>query len=336
MKKLILLCAFISLTSAWANSCETKGPNVIFMTWDGIRSHEFFKGTGFFHAGQLDKSVRGEIFQNLWGKYAQDGMVLGGGNKYRIGSDVAVSLPSYQAMMAGESTHCTHNGERCPQIKIETMMETVRKGLDLPKKDVAVIASWEQIIKAAAKDPSNITHAIFPEIMTEGATDEMIRIQQEAMKDLPHWRGSRKDQYTFALGMEYLKEKCPRFMWISLVDSDEFAHEGDYPAYVSAMKNYDDYLDQLMTQLKTMGDYGTQTTVIVTTDHSRGAGPLWRGHGITKNSEKKVFLFATGRNVTERGHSGKKGNHLMLRPTIEGLLGLDVRGETLPGIDVNN
>ena len=90
--------------SAFSMECESKGPNVILFTWDGVRSHEFFKGTGLLHTAQLPASERGQIFKKNWSKYAEQGMVLGEGRGYKIASDIGVSLPSYQAIMAGHTT----------------------------------------------------------------------------------------------------------------------------------------------------------------------------------------------------------------------------------------
>lgn len=325
----LLLHSFLSVASV----CESKGPNVILFTLDGVRRHEFFKGTGLFHAHQLKKSERGEIFSTFWAKHADRGMVLGGKRKYKIGSDIAISLPSYQAMMTGRDTACQKNG--CAPITEESVLENVRGQLQLNKNEVVVFASWDRILAAVAKDPQQISHGIYPEIFDDGNNDsELLRIQQTAMIDLPHWKGSRKDKYTFELGMHYLKKHCPRLMFISLVDSDEFGHEGDYPNYVRSLRTYDEYLDQLIETLGSMGEYGKQTTLILTTDHSRGAGPFWVGHATTKTSERHVFLYARGRGVNPVGLSEASGNHLQIKPTIEYLLGLTPSGEILPNIKV--
>lgn len=334
MKALFTLVFMFMTAASYSQVCENRGPNVILFTWDGVRSHEFFRGTGLFHAPQLSKSERGEIFSTFWDKHAPEGTVLGGGTKYRIGSNIAISLSSYQAIMVGQPTPCKNNG--CDSITDISVLENVRASLKLPKKDVAVFASWNRILAAAAKDPSQITHGIYPEIFDDGTQDEhMLEIQNKGMEDLPKWKGSRKDKYTFELGMHYLKKHCPRVLYISLVDSDEFGHDGDYPNYVGTLRQYDQYLDQVIKTLQDMGEYGKQTTLIVTTDHSRGPGPLWVGHATTHNSEKNVFLYARGRGVKATGRSDESGNHINIRPTIEYLLGLEPSGEILPNISVD-
>lgn len=300
-------------------------------TWDGVRSHEFFRGTGLFHATQLKASERGEILSTFWAKHAQQGMVLGGNGRYKIGSKVAVSLPSYQALMLGKPTDCVKNN--CQSVQEPSVLENVREKLELKKEEVAVFASWNRIIAAAAHVPSSITNGVYPAVY-ESDNQTMNELQQQATQDLPDWKGSRKDKYTFELGLEYLKTKCPRLLYISLVDSDEFGHKGNYPEYVRALRTYDEYLDRLIKTLDSMGEYGQQTTLIVTTDHSRGPGPLWVGHGVTKNSEKGVFLFARGRGVPAIGRARDHAGSLNVRPTIEYLMGVEPTGEILPNINL--
>ena len=315
--KLILLGLLLPILS-WGNTCEHKGPNLIFFTWDGVRTSDLFQEKNF---------------PNLWHKSSPQGMILGGGNRMRIASDIAVSLPSYQAMMAGKATPCRKNN--CGPIKVTTVLEDLRQKLNLSLRDVAVFASWDKIIEAAAKDPSQITHGVFPQIFDDGTGDEfMLQIQKQAMEDLPKWKGSRKDKYTFELARHYLKKHCPRVLWISLVDADEFGHDGDFPGYKSALKNYDQYLQTLLQDVSGMGSYGEHTTLIVTTDHSRGVGPFWKGHGFTHSSEKKVFLLAFGRGVVEYGRQRTRGTHHMLRPTFEALMGLAPNGAILPGLQI--
>lgn len=319
--------------NARAESCTAKGPNVILFTWDGVRTREFFHGTDFLHRNEIPAEERGSLLPVFWNKHAPRGMVLGGFGRYKLASKVAISLPSYQALMAGHSTPC--DGNSCGQIRETTVLEHVREALDLPKSDVAVFASWEGISRAFAKDPGQVTHGIYPEIFDDGSADpEMARLQRRGMEDLPGWGGSRKDEYTFQMGMHYLKKHCPRVLYISLVDSDEFGHQRNYPGYARSLRTYDRYLDELVETLEGMGEYGKQTTLFVTTDHSRGPGPLWGGHATTKHSERSVFLYAWGRGVRPLGRTCARGGHSLIRPTIEYLLGLRPSGRILPGIRI--
>lgn len=323
---------FIFKFQVFAQTCPDKGPNVILFTWDGVRNKEFFKGSTkiqFINSKSKNEDV---IFEKFWRKHAYDGTIYGGLNSFSIASRIALSLPSYQAMMAGRATPCRSNN--CGPILEKTLMENIREKLNLEKKDVAVFASWNKIIHAIAKNPDDITYNIFPFVFNDPTNDPFYqKLHNDSLKDLPPWKGARKDHYTFEMAKYYLKQNCPRLMFISLLDSDEFGHAGDFKGYISSLKTYDDYLDELISFLDEQGAYGKNTTLIVTTDHSRGVGPLWREHGLTKSANKSVFLYLRGRAVAPKGRSYlMKGSHLMLRPTMEALFGIETDNARLLGL----
>ena len=333
MKFLTLIFAIMIFPQSFAATCMNRGPNVVLFTWDGIRNQEFFDGTDYYHRRLLPFSQRGKIMKKFWSSHAKEGVVLGEDENYRIASSVAISLPSYQAIFSGHATDCRNNS--CGLIKEETFLENIRQKLKLPVSDVAAFASWQGLQSAVALDSSKITRAVYPEIREDSLFDQsMIDIQKKAMTDLPQWSESRKDEYTFQLAMNYLKKNCPRVMYVSLVDSDENGHANDYPGYVRTMKRYDEYLDELITTLAEMGEYGKQTTLIVTTDHSRGEKEDWTRHGYTDQVNKEVFLYLRGHGVTPTRNRHLGGNHSMIRNTIESLMGVPNSGPLLPGVSL--
>ena len=207
----------------------------------------------------------------------------------------------------------------------------IKKNLHLSLSDVAVFASWEGMKNSVAKDSEQILEVIFPEIRNDNyLSPEILLLQKNAMIDLPTWKESRKDKYTFEMALQYLKNKCPRLLYISLVDSDENGHLNDYPGYVKTLRTYDQYLGQIIKTLKSMGQYGMETTLFVTTDHSRGDAEKWINHG-SEESDKNVFLYARGRGVRPQGKLAASATHAQIGPTIEYLMGLSPIGEVLPG-----
>ena len=334
MKLFVALLILSSAVTAFSSEgCESRGPNVILLTFDGVRHQEFFKGTDRLYRHLIPRSERGELLPLFWSRHAQEGMVLGKKQTYQIASPVSVSLPSYQALMLGHATDCKNN--HCGPVKEETVLEKIRRELNLSTQEVAAFASWEGMMDAVAKDSAQITRMIYPEMKSEDFLDpEIARLQAQSMTDLPTWKESRKDHYTFEMGMHYLKKHCPRILYVSLVDSDEYGHNDNYPGYINSIRTYDGYLNRLISTLQQMGEYGKQTTLIVTTDHSRGQGANWKSHGTSDPSEKNVFLFATGRGVKKVGLTNSGGNHAQIRPTIEYLMGLAPVGTILPYIKI--
>lgn len=138
--------------------------------------------------------------------------------------------------------------------------------------------------------------------------------------------GSKKDRYTIEMAFHYLEKHCQRFLYLSLNDSDELAHDKDYSAYVQSLRSYDELIDRFIKKLSSMGEYGKNTTLLVTTDHSRASLFFWSSHSVTKWGGKNSFLYLYGRGVPAQGRVLKKEqrayNHDWLRPTIEHLMGL--------------
>jgi hypothetical protein len=323
---LILLAVFWSIPSL--AECLHRGPNVVLVTMDGVRTREFFEGTDPYHHSKLEAAERGVVFKNLWEKGVAQGLVFGKFGGYRIASDVAISLPSYQALMTGHSTHCQNN--QCGRVKEETVLESVKRELGLKKSEVAVFGSWKGMKNSTAQSSRTIFRSIYPDFKSYAGDRTLRKLRNASAFDRPEWAGSRKDHYTWDMGMHYLKTYCPRLLYLSLVDSDEFGHEGNYPGYVRALRTYDVWLDSLMRSLDGMGAYGKDTTLIVTTDHSRGEGDGWTSHGSQPDTEKEVFLFVRGPGFQAKGITTSQATHAHIRPTIEKILGVKLSGQALP------
>jgi arylsulfatase A-like enzyme len=150
----------------------------------------------------------------------------------------------------------------------------------------------------------------------------------------PGWLDYRPDRYSAALALQYLVAERPRFLFIGLGDTDEYAHRHNYRGYVSALQAADQFVGQLMDTLATLGDYGAETTVIVTTDHGRAAG--FSGHGGDAPESRRVWMFAAGGAVPAVGFADtSRVIHLAdIAPTIRLLMGLAADGSAGAGTPV--
>ena len=280
-------------------------PNVILITWDGVRREEFFVNRP---DRRLEKSDTAELFPKFWGARRSEGTVWGdpnGGSGFGISNIGVLSLPAYQSIMAGSAQRCVNNN--CGRIKSSTFPERLVKELGLPREKVAVVASWPGIALAVEKKEG----AIYVDAGKGGKT--------------------RNDFETWPIALSYLKEKRPRFFYISLNDSDDFGHAGDYPSYLRMLRAYDGWLDELFTTLDQMGAYGKNTTVLLTTDHGRGHGQDWKNHNPLRPMAARIFLFARGPRVKKGAQGSGVRSHADIRPTVEKLLGLKPRSCLLCG-----
>ena len=308
--------------------------NVIVVTVDGVRWQEVFRGVD----GKLDDQDFAPIFNWLRGKGNTEGF-LWGDPRWR--DDVTVankswsSLPAYQSIFAGATQPCNSNA--CGRTKVQTLQErlTDSEGARFSHANVATIASWEKIALAVGHDEGSSFVNAGNEPLFDGEIDEELKsLNEQQKKDLPPWGGSRKDKYTFAHALRYLKVHEPRFLYISFVDADEWGHRGNYAEYVKSLRFYDEALLTLTKTVDAMKDYGESATLIVTTDHGRGSMSDWSEHGSGFPGSDKIWIY--GRNALTSGsqegdkiarsHAPRKITHLDIRPTVEALFGLKPSG----------
>jgi hypothetical protein len=305
MLTIVMLMLAASPDPAEAKSltrAERRG-NVVLLTLDGVRWQDFFR------------QGADAAFPVFWAKYAPEATIFGDpqtGERFEVTTPALLSLPAYQEMMTGHQVSCGSN--LCGRVGDETLIdELVRAGLG---GQVAVVASWGNIAYATSAKAYDFVDAGF----REGDSR-------------PPWGFARFDTSTWGRALEALSAR-PRFLWISLNDADEWAHRGSLDSYQRTLKRYDRYFDELVTRIRALDDSGENTTILVTTDHGRGAGGDWTSHGAGYPMAKQAFAFALGPG-TGRARARCDAGHRALRPTIEALLGLR-EASPLPGVLPND
>jgi arylsulfatase A-like enzyme len=237
-----------------------------------------------------------------------------------------VSLPGYTEIFTGRRSHsCADND--CPPARAPTVFDELRSHADGPT-DVAVFSSWDRIERAASADAANLVLSTGRWRVTNEAAlrdDEPTSSLLDEGRAAPPFPGKatfRPDRYTAALALSYLESHRPRLMFLGLGEPDEYAHLGDYPRYLAALRAADGTLGQLFETLHRMGQRGQRTTVFVTADHGRARD--YRFHGRRFPESARVWLLAAGGDVSARGLVRSQHAHRLadLAPTLRVLLGL--------------
>jgi arylsulfatase A-like enzyme len=95
---------------------------------------------------------------------------------------------------------------------------------------------------------------------------------------------------------------------------------------VTTLQQYDGWIKQLAETLDALGDYGRNTTLIVTTDHGRGDGNNWSEHGSGWPESKDIWFYARNERTRHARRlaatPSREFTHLDIRPTVEALIGL--------------
>jgi Metalloenzyme superfamily len=300
--------------------------NVVLVTIDGVRWQELFGGVDAARAHGLPCGDAAALTPNLHA-LGRLGVAVGNHGAPVVSSGPKfVSLPGYREIISGRAdAACTDND--CGDIDRPTLLDELRAGQALQPGELAVIASWEKIARASALESRGVTvsagrHA--------GAGRERLRVSARAAQLLdegargkarPGYGDYRPDRFTAPLAREYLRAERPRFLWVALGDTDEYAHRGDYAGYLDALRSADRTVGELWETLGELGRYGEETTLIVTADHGRADS--FTDHGEAPESSR-VWLVAAGGAVPRAGE--REAAHTVhladIAPTLRALLGL--------------
>ena len=85
------------------------------------------------------------------------------------------------------------------------------------------------------------------------------------------WENEPYDNLTFHTALEYLKQRKPRVLYLSLGETDEWAHAGKYAEYLRSTRRADQYVKTLWETLQSMPEYRGVTTLIFSTGSRTGS-----------------------------------------------------------------
>lgn len=296
---------------------QPTGYNVVFVTFDGMRWQEFFNGADPL----LTESPR-PLFTRFWKNIASRGKVFGNPSQkseMRVSNAGNASLPAYTSIFAEVDQGCLTNF--CSRIAVPTMLDRMSDELGIEKSKLAVIATWRKI-DLAVTGRDDVAY-----VRTGARPSE--EYQTSPYYSLIDGAGLEFDNGTVPHAFEYLEQHRPRFLYLSLLDSDRYGHQGNYPKYLQAIEAYDRILAALVEKLDSMDEYGRKTALVVTTDHGRGSWGQWSEHGPQIPASSRVWSFVMlppdATELTLADPTSRTFNHHDVRFTIEALMGLGTR-----------
>ena len=298
---------------------------------DGVRWQDVFGGVdaeladakGLTPEERVDMT---HLVPNLHRLMTRDGAVIGAPastTPMRASGPNYVSLPGYMEMLTGRrDTGCTSNA--CGEVPFATIADDVaeRGGL------AAVVASWPGIEHAAAATRGRVVMSIGRsggENRFAFADDPNVATllhEGEAAGPGPGEDDFRLDASTGDIACSYLESHRPTFLFVSLGETDEYAHQGDYRSYLAALHQADAIVGRLATQVASLTAAGHPSTLVITTDHGRASG--FSTHGGDSPESSRVWLVATGAGIHARGTTSSSApRHLAdVSQTLRRVLGL--------------
>lgn len=325
---------------------------VVLITLDGYRWQELFTGADpalIGNANYVDRAD--ELAERFWSESAAQRRVLltpfiwttisgkgqlhGNrllGSKVNLTNSMWFSYPGYNEILTGSADdQRIRSNDKIPNPNV-TVLEQFAIERATPHK-VAAFGSWDVFDFIVNEPRSKVyTNSGF-DLSSDHLLTEREALLNELQPQIPSpWSSVRLDGFTHQYAKEYLKKHHPDLIYIAYGETDDFAHDGDYEAYLKAAYNTDKLIEDLWNFTQRDPYYRGKTTFIITTDHGRGTQPLdlWRGHGSDVSGADQTWLIMFGAGVAAKGEI-KEQEQLFtnqVAPTVRMLLGLTPETES--------
>lgn len=319
---ILLICS--SLTKGGQIYAQGKSnEKIILITLDGYRWQELFTGADpklitntkyvsdttslkekFWY--DTPEERRKALMPFIWNKVARMGTIHGNrnyGSKVNLTNNMVFSYPGYNEILTGQADDERINSNSKTYNPNVTILEKLNNTAEYRGK-VAAFGSWDAFPYIINDTRSGIpVNAGFAK--AEG--DNLTEIERFLNKAQPHtpspWGSVRLDIFTHNYALEYMKRKHPDIVYIAYGETDDFAHDGNYQAYLDSAHSTDAFLRELWEHTQEDPYYKGQTTVIITTDHGRGTQPLdtWKSHGTDIKGAEQVWLIIYGTHIDGKG-----------------------------------
>lgn len=341
------LFALILLIASGANlhGRQRKTRNVIFVMTDGFRWQDMFRGAdpalmNTKHGGVADpKALRSEFWREsanerreallpfVWTVVARQGQVYGNRD---LASDAFVtnglnfSYPGYSEALCGFADPRINSNDKNPNPN-GNVLEWLN-GKPEYQGRVAAFAAWD----------------VFPYIFNSARSGLLVNAGYDPFPNAPEipaipllnvlkretavLEGEPLDAFTFHTALEYFKSNKPRVLFLSLGETDEWAHAGRYDLYLRAARRFADYVRELWDTAQAMPEYRGSTSLILAVDHGRGKAPVkWKSHGRKLADTKYVWMAFLGPDTASRGERTNVAaiTQSQLAATLAALLGED-------------
>ncbi|KVV15120.1 sulfatase-like hydrolase/transferase [Flavobacterium sp. TAB 87] len=362
MNRSIILATVAIFTFFGGNAQQkqtNKNPKVVFITLDGFRWQELFTGADEKLVSKKkyvdDKKELKESFWRdtpeerrvalmpfFWNEVAKMGQLHGNRNyenNVNLTNTRWFSYPGYNELLTGaaDDKHIRSNSKENNPNK--TILEKLN---DQPKYKgkVAAFGSWDVLPFIINEERSGVPVNAGFELAKGQKLSEREQFLNELQPNLPSpWEAVRFDAFTSNYALEYMKRKHPELVYISFGETDDFAHDGNYSAYLNSAHATDHLIKKLWEFTQQDSFYKNNTIFIISTDHGRGTEPLeeWRNHDSKVKGADQVWLVAFGKDVKVLGEVQTKEQLYsnQIAPSILKLLAPTMKDNDMKGEILN-
>ena len=320
MRFAILFYSFFSFVPISFCQQPPQAENIFIITTDGFRWQEVFTGADSTlindarYVGDIplikqlywDKDFakrRKKLMPFMWEVVAQEGQIYGNrffGNKSNAANPYKISYPGYNEILTGGTD--PRIMLNLPRVnKNMTILEWLNNKPDFNGKVVA-FSSWYIFPYILNKERSGILINSGYQKMDTVFSDTAFGLINRVQESVPEKLHTRYDCLTFLNASEYIKQYHPKIIFISLGETDEFAHQGHYDQYLQHANAVDKMISDLWYYVQTTPFYKNKTAFIITTDHGRGkTEENWTNHSLLTDGSAQTWLAMMGPGIEPLG-----------------------------------
>ncbi|MFK7811794.1 MAG: alkaline phosphatase family protein [Maribacter sp.] len=321
-----ILCALFFAT--YCSAQESSNKKVVLITLDGLRWQELFSGadpllitnteyvsdtTGLKSRFWRDSPAerREVLFPFLWKEVAKMGQIHGNrnlGSKVDLTNKMWFSYPGYNEILSGKADDDRIDSNDKVANPNKTILEIANSDARYKGK-VAAFGSWDVFPFILNEERSGVPVNAGFELAKGNDLTEREKFLNELQPTVPSpWSTVRLDAFTHHYALEHMKKKHPELVYIAFGETDDFAHEGHYDAYLKSANKTDAFIKELWNFTQLDPFYKDNTVFIISTDHGRGAIDLktWTGHGSDVKDAGSVWLIMFGKGINAEGEKAKE------------------------------
>ena len=137
------------------------------------------------------------------------------------------------------------------------------------------------------------------------------------------------DAFTFYYGLEYMKKVKPRVMYFAFDETDDFAHAGEYAAYLNSAHYTDRFIEELWNFIQADPAYKNKTTMILTATMAGANAEDWKHHGQKINAADQIWMAVIGPDTPSKGELKGECQYYQnqVAHTMAAFLGLQFKSE---------
>lgn len=288
---------------------------ILFVMTDGLRWQEVFNGAdeglmnkengGVTNVEALKqaywrnspKTRREALMPFLWTTISKNGQIYGNRD---LGSDAYVtnglnfSYPGYSETLCGFADPRIRSNDKIPNPNV-TVLEWLNNKPEYKGK-VAAFAAWD-VFPAIfnASRAGFLVNAGYDSLTAIPVSPRLELLNQLKAETPKVWDDEPFDNLTFHSALEYLQAAKPKLLYLSLGETDDWAHAGNYTEYLNSAHRVDAYLKTLWDLVQSLPEYKGKTTLIFSPDHGRGSDPVeWKTHGEKVPDSKYIWMAFLG------------------------------------------